>query len=266
MSMAVTKRDLGLLIGLLGVLLAVLSYNFAYKPYTEKTAVLETENKVLEQRVQVLQSLANQRDDMIASTEKNNEKIKDLIERFPIAVSEEDIIMFAVELENEAPYEYMTALQIGLPIDVYAVTDMDARVETKAAELLGGAQPTIQVDPAATDATTVAIPAPVEVEPENPGEINYDGNYALKARTAEITAVTTYEGFKKSIELITERKDRTQMSVTASYDMETGLVDSNISLVTNYMEGTGRLHEEPEIPYVQQGTNNIFGTVELSIE
>ena len=72
MSLAVTKRDIGLLIGLVGVLLAVLAYNFAYTPYTEKTKTLETENKALEQRVQILQSLADQRDDMLDATKENN--------------------------------------------------------------------------------------------------------------------------------------------------------------------------------------------------
>lgn len=269
MSLAVTKRDIGLLIGLVGVLLAVLAYNFAYTPYTEKTKTLETENKALEQRVQILQSLADQRDDMLDATKENNEKTKDIIERFPVKVTEEDIIMFAVELEREAPYEYMTAVQIGLPTDVYAVADMDARVEAKANELLGGTQPAA-ADAAAqqtqTPAPTTQVQVPVaEEEAVVVGEINYDGNYTLKARTAEITAVATYEGFKEAIEIITKRNDRTQLSVTASYDMETGLVDSNISLVTNYMEGTGKTYREPEIPFVPQGTNNIFGTIELSI-
>ena len=268
MSLAVTKRDIGLLIGLVGVLLAVLAYNFAYTPYTEKTQALETENKALEQRVQILQSLADQRDDMLNATEENNEKTKDIIERFPAKVTEEDIIMFAVDLEREAPYEYVTAVQIGLPTDVYAVTDMDARVEAKANELLGGAQPTAAdaTQQTQTPAPTTQAQVPGQEEAvEIIGQINYDGNYTLKARTAEITAVATYEGFKDAIEIITQRNDRTQLSVSASYDIETGLVDTNISLVTNYMEGTGKAYKNPEIPFVPQGTNNIFGTIELSI-
>lgn len=271
MSLAVTKRDIGLLLGLVGVLLAVLAYNFAYTPYTEKTKTLEKENKALEQRVEILQSLADKRDDMLNATKANDEKSKAIIERFPTKVTEEDVIMFAVQLENEAPYEYVTAVQIGLPTDVYAVTDMNARVEAKANELLGSAQP-VAGDAGAVSTEQTAVSSPTtqaqvqKEEVEVIGQINYDGNYTLKARTAEIAAVATYEGFKDAIEIITKRNDRTQLSVTASYDMETGLVDSNISLVTNYMEGTGKAYKEPEIPFVSQGTNNIFGTIELSIQ
>ena len=96
-------------------------------------------------------------------------------------------------------------------------------------------------------------------------EVSLEGNYVLKSRSADITAVTTYEGFKNGIEMITERNDRTQLSVMASYDIESGLVDSSVSVVTNYMGGTGKQYVAPAIPFVQQGTENIFGTVELTV-
>lgn len=265
MNMTLSKRDMGLLLGLFGVIIVVLVYYFAYMPYTKKTAVLNNENKTLETRVNLLQALANQRDDLTTATKENEEKTLEILNRFPADVREEDIIMLAVQLQNEAPYEYISGVQIGLPVDVYTVPDISSQVESQAAAYFGtAAQSTQSADPAADAAETVVVPATTQEDLE-PGEISLAGNYVLKSRSAEIAAVTTYEGFKNAIGMITKRNDRTQLSVMASYDIESGLVDSNISLVTNYMSGTGKQYVAPAVPFVQQGTNNIFGTVELTV-
>lgn len=269
MDMTLSKKDIGLLIGLFGVIVAVLVYYFVYMPYTEKTTVLENENRTLETRVNLLQALANQRDDLIAETKEKEEKTLEILERFPADVREEDIIMLAVQLQNEAPYEYVTGVQIGLPVDVYTVPDINAQIESQAAAYFGTtAQNTQSTDATATAGATTAetVITPVEgPESLEPGEISLAGNYVLKSRTADITAVTTYEGFKNAIRMITERNDRTQLSVMASYDIESGLVDSDVSLVTNYMGGTGKQYVAPVVPFVQQGTESIFGTVALTV-
>lgn len=268
MNMTLSKRDMGLLLGLFGVIIVVLVYYFAYMPYTKKTAVLNNENNTLETRVNLLQALANQRDDLTTATKENEEKTLEILDRFPADVREEDIIMLAVQLQNEAPYEYISGVQIGLPVDVYTVPDINSQVESQAAAYFGtAAQSTQSAEPAADAAAaaeTVVVPATAQENLE-PGEISLEGNYVLKSRSAEIAAVTTYEGFKNAIGMITNRNDRTQLSVMASYDIASGLVDSNISLVTNYMSGTGKQYVAPAVPFVQQGTDNIFGTVELTV-
>lgn len=272
MNMTLSKRDMGLLLGLFGVIVAALVYYFAYMPYTQKTTTLENENKALETRVNLLQTLANQREDLETATKENEEKTLEILDRFPADVREEDIIMLAVQLQNEAPYEYITGVQIGLPEDVYAVPDIGAQVESQAAAFFGtAAQNTQAADAAATETTAAAETAETVVTPVvtqeslEPGEISLAGNYVLKSRSADITAVTTYEGFKNAISILTQRNDRTQLSVMASYDISSGLVDSSVSIVTNYMGGTGKQYVEPAVPYVQQGTSNIFGTVELTV-
>lgn len=266
MNMTLSKKDIGLLLGLFGVIIAVLVYYYGYLPYTEKTRTLENENKTLETRVDLLQALANQRDDLVASTKESEQKTLEILERFPADVREEDIIMLAVQLQNDAPYEYITGVQIGLPVEVYTVPDIYAQVESQAAAYFGATAPAAQT----AAPTTETVVAPVDVaadaqEDAQTGGISLDGNYVLKSRSADITAVTTYEGFKNAISIITQRNDRTQLSVMASYDIESGLVDSDVSLITNYMEGTGKQYVAPAVPFVQQGTENIFGTVELTV-
>lgn len=266
MNMTLSKKDIGLLLGLFGVIIAVLVYYYGYMPYTEKTRILESENRTLETRVNLLQALANQRDDLVASKKESEEKTLEILERFPADVREEDIIMLAVQLQNDAPYEYITGVQIGLPVEVYAVPDMDAQVESQVAAYFGTAGQSVQ--PATATAETVVTPADIASDTQadtQAGGISLEGNYVLKSRSADITAVTTYEGFKNAINMITQRNDRTQLSVMASYDIESGLVDSDVSLVTNYMEGTGKQYVAPVVPFVQQGTENIFGTVELTV-
>ena len=97
-----------------------------------------------------------------------------------------------------------------------------------------------------------------------PGRLNLDGNYVLRERTGEITGTSSYEGFKQAIQMLTERNDRTQINVMASYDIETGLLDSSMTIIADFMTGTGKPYVAPTIPFVPQGTGNIFGTVDLT--
>ena len=62
--------------------------------------------------------------------------------------------------------------------------------------------------------------------------------------------------------MLTERNDRTQINVMASYDIETGLLDSSMTIIADFMTGTGKPYVAPTI--VPQGTGNIFGTVDLT--
>lgn len=259
MKMEVSKKDAALLLGLLGVLVLVAVYNFLFVSYSDKTNALKNENSKLKMKVQVLQNLANQREDLLNSTKEYQDETREILEHFPADVREEDIIMLAVKMQNEAPYENITAVQIGNAVDVYSVADIEERTDEAVSSYLGEAAPVESAETADTEEAE-EVAEPVETMP---GEISLDGNYTLMARSADIVGVSTYEGFKEAIRMITNRKDRTQLSVMASYDIESGLVDSSISLITNYMYGTGKRYETPNIPFISQGTNNIFGTVDL---
>lgn len=265
MKMEISKKDAGLLIGLFGVLLTVVVYYLVFMPYSEKTDRLKSENTKLKTKVQTMQVLANDIDILRERTEENKNKTRQILERFPSNVQEEDIIMLAVKLQNEAPFEMIKSLQISNATDVYAVTDIDTRVADAVAQKFGEA-PIPEAVPAPVEAAESEVTPIDEVDTGvgSDGTLNLDGNYVLKERTATMNGSSSYKGFKEAIKMITNRNDRTQLSVMASYDIESGLVDSQMSLVANYMTGTGKSYEVPNIPFITQGTSNIFGTIDLT--
>ena len=268
MNMEITKKDASLLIGLFGVLVAVVVYYLVFMPYTEKADNLKRENTALNTKVQTLQVLANDYDILLQKTEDNQKTLKKVLERFPSDVKEEDMIMLAVQLQSQGAYDSITGLTIGEATDVYAVTDLETRVAETVSGRLGtttsGADSSeTAVAEEGTPTETVAE-TPVEETEETPGQLNLDGNYVLRERTGEITGTSSYEGFKQAIQMLTERNDRTQIDVMASYDIETGLLDSSMTITTDFMTGTGKPYVTPTIPFVPQGTGNIFGTVDLT--
>lgn len=268
MNMEITKKDASLLIGLFGVLVAVVVYYLVFMPYTEKADSLKSENISLNSKVQTLQLLANDYDNLQQQTKDNQETLKKILERFPSDVKEEDMIMLAVQLQSQGAYDSITGLTIGEATDVYAVTDLDNRVAETVSGRLGtttsgedSSETAVAEDGTPTETVTET---PVEETEETPGQLNLDGNYVLRERTGEITGTSSYEGFKQAIQMLTERNDRTQIDVMASYDIETGLLDSSMTITTDFMTGTGKPYVTPTIPFVPQGTGNIFGTVDLT--
>ena len=268
MNMEITKKDASLLIGLFGVLVAVVVYYFVFVPYTEKADSLKSENISLNSRVQTLQLLANDYDNLLQQTKDNQESLKKILDRFPSDVKEEDMIMLAVQLQSQGAFDSITGLSIGEAADVYAVTDLDAKVAETVDGRLGTT--TAATDPSQTEGTEEGVQTETATEESagdvelTPGQLNLDGNYVLRERTGEITGTSSYEGFKQAIQMLTERNDRTQINVMASYDIETGLLDSSMTIIADFMTGTGKPYVAPTIPFVPQGTGNIFGTVDLT--
>ena len=268
MNMEITKKDASLLIGLFGVLVAVVVYYFVFVPYTEKADSLKSENISLNSRVQTLQLLANDYDNLLQQTKDNQESLKKILDRFPSDVKEEDMIMLAVQLQSQGAFDSITGLSIGEATDVYAVTDLDAKVAETVDGRLGTT--TAATDPSQTEGTEEGVQTETATEESagdvelTPGQLNLDGNYVLRERTGEITGTSSYEGFKQAIQMLTERNDRTQINVIASYDIETGLLDSSMTIIADFMTGTGKPYVAPTIPFVPQGTGNIFGTVDLT--
>ena len=272
MNMEITKKDASLLIGLFGVLVAVVVYYLVFMPYTEKADNLKRENTALKSKVQMMQLLANDYDILLQKTEDNKETLKKILDRFPSDVKEEDMIMLAAQLQSQGAFDSITGLSIGEATDVYAVTDLDAKVAEAVAAKLGTG--TAAADPAQTEGSAESAQPETETATATeesagdmevtPGQLNLDGNYVLRERTGEITGTSSYEGFKQAIQMLTERNDRTQINVMASYDIETGLLDSSMTIIADFMTGTGKPYVAPAIPFVPQGTGNIFGTVDLT--
>ena len=253
MNMSISRKDGALLIGVLGVLIAVLTYVYVYMPYSEKAAALESSNAVLKSRVDILQQLANNKEDMEKKTKINNQETESILDHFPVDVLEEDMIMLAVQLEEEAPFEEISSIAISTPAQVYVSADVNPLVEAKVQALLGTTAPV---------ATTQEQPADA-AQPAEPVQPAVPQTYTLYNRTGNISCTTSYTGLKNAVNYLVTRYDKSDLELSATYDMATGLLSADITVISSYLPGTGKLYAAPSTPFVPKGTSNIFGTIEI---
>lgn len=254
--MKVSKKDIVLLIALVGILAAVCSYFFIYKPYVEKTNVLGAENQQLQARVTELQNLKDNEALYIEETEKMQAAMEDIYNIFPADVRTEDAIMLAVDLANSAPMD-VKSLSIGEPTEVYHVGAAVAEAEAAAAAAAAAAAPA----PEGTDETATE-PAPVAEATQPAAETPAEPEKILYSKETVLSYEATYDAFKSALNQIVTDTDRKLIGpVTASYNQETGMLTASTSVVMLYMTGTNREYVAPVIPFIPQGIENIFGTV-----
>ena len=265
MKYVITKRDRAILIALFGILVLGGVYYFVYMGYTDKTAQLKTQNQALQSRVDVLQSIADQQAELVTQTNENNALAEKILSRFPSNIYEEDVILFAKALQEFAPYELIPNVGIGAPASAFTFADINAQTSEIVngyipAEVSGAPAP-VPADGGAPapEGDVAAEPAP---QPENAPDPAIMP--ALYLRNVTIAGETDYDGFKNSIRFINDNLDRSNLTVNASYDITTGMLQASMNIGRYYVTGTGKQYVEPQIRDVIQGTDNIFGTISLT--
>ena len=260
MKYVMTKRDIAIILFILGIVIVFLSYKFVYSNYTNKTVQLKNANKSLQERVDVLQSIADQQAELISTTNKNNQKAEEIMSRFPSNVYEEDVILFGKALEEFAPYQSVDNIKIGGPTEEYAFENIKAQTDEEVKGYIpsGEASGTNQDSEGGENNTTEEE----EAKPANKEKAD-DSLPKLYARKNNIEGYTDYDGLKNTIRYIVDSNERCSMAVNADYDIETGILKTNVTLGRFYVTGTDKPYVEPEITNVLQGTENIFGTVSL---
>ncbi len=259
MKYVMTNRDKAIILGLLGVVILILTIKFVYMDLSDKTTQLKAVNNSIQQRVDVLQSIADQQAELVAATNSNNQTAEMIMSRFPSNVYEEDVIMFAKAMEEFSPYESMTDIKIGAPTEKYKFED----IKSKTDEEVKGYIPE-KVDSNAAPAAPAEEGATEETPPAPAAKTDGEGLPVLYTRKNSIQGYTDYDGLKNAIRFIVDSNDRCSLAVNANYDIETGILQANVDVGNYYVTGTDKPYIEPEITNVLQGTENIFGTVSLS--
>jgi hypothetical protein len=239
--MKVSKSDINILIMVLGVGLAVLSYFVVYSSFTEKKAALEAENVTLQSEVDELQQLADNKQYYLDETARMNDEITATVARFPSNIMAEDIIMYAWNLENTRSI-FFNAI----------ATDVSQMV-------------TIATDTAAADATQDAVEG--DDAAEGDAVVASGGmkdTVFLYATPITYTFQATYMSMKDIITGIVTSDDRMNLqTLTLSYDGETGCIQGNMTMNVYTMSGTGKNYDLLNVSGVPTGVTDIFksGTV-----
>lgn len=252
--MKVSKRDIVLLIALAGVLIAVCSYFFVYRPFGEKTTALENENVELEKRVAELQELKDNEPIYIEQTAAMAEEIEKIYNEFPVDVRTEDAIMLAVDLANSAPLE-VQSISLSSPVELYEV----GKAQKEAAAAAATAAAAQEAAAAAEEGTEVSQP-PAEATAEVPA--TQEAAKVLYSKETIITYQASYDALKNGLtQILGSPSKRAIGGVTASFDEGTGKLTASTDVSMLYLTGTNKEYVPPVIPFIPQGRDNIFGTV-----
>ncbi len=263
MKYVITKRDRAILIALFGILVLAGVYYFVYMGYKDKTAQLKATNQAIQNRVDVLQSIADQQGELVNQTNANNEMVDKILKRFPANIYEEDVILFAQALQEFTPFEVIPSVGIGAPAEKFVYSNIAAETS----EIVNGYIPAEVSDSGPATAPAEGEEAPVEGEPvpaEGEPAPEQGATPILYSRTVSLSGQTDYDGFKNALRFVVDNIDRSKLVVNASYDISTGMLQTSMNIDRYYATGTGKAYIEPEINNVIQGTENIFGTISLS--
>ncbi|MDD6627316.1 MAG: hypothetical protein PUF03_03575 [Lachnospiraceae bacterium] len=256
--MKISNRDKLLLIGFIGILLAVCSVYFIYMPTMEKADALEAENVQLEQKINDLSVKMAQKDSYIADTQIMKQETEAIYQRFPVDVREEDALLLAINQELISPMA-INNVSIGTyePVTIPDIpeADVDHTYEIDEVEEYE-AQEGITDDAAAIQ----------EVEADNTSAS--DAASPLVNRNITINYLCTYDGLKRGIKNISVQDNRMSIdNLTVVYDETTGLLTGTTSVDMYCVPGQpDKEYVQPNFSSVLLGTDNIFGSIELQSE
>lgn len=250
--MKVNKRDVLLLLGLIGILAAVASYFLVYQPNIEEAEILEQENSELQARINDLSSKMANKDSYIEQTEEMNREMDTILSRFPVDVKEEDAVLLAINQELIAPMMISNvSITANTPVvlpdaneeDVEYTYEIDEIEEYEAQEGIGdGSQP---VGDTVSNGTGTDKPS------------------VLMERNVTMNYLVSYDGLKRGIKNITVQDNRMSINnLSVSYDESTGLLRGTTVVDMYCIPGQAdKEYEEPNFSSVLLGSDNIFGSL-----
>lgn len=252
--MKASKRDILLLLLLIGILAVTGSYFLVFQPYMEKADALEQENQQLQARINDLSSKMDNKDNYIAETESMKREMDLIFRQFPIDVREEDSILLAIGQELISPM-MVSSISIGAceqvllnsdNEDVSHTYEIDEIEEYEAQEGISD-----EVSASAAEVSdSSSIPS------------------VLMARNVTMNYLVSYEGLKRSIKNICVQDNRMTIdNMTVAYDETTGLLTGMTSVNMYCIPGqAGKEYVTPNFSSVLLGTDNLFGSIEINGE
>lgn len=256
--MKVSKRDILILIGFLGILIGTCSFLFVFQPTMEKADAIQQENMELQSRIADLQSKKNNKDTYESETAKMEQEMKEIYQLFPVDVREENAILLAINQELVAPLK-VDSITIDALLEVPFLEGAEEEetqisYEIDAVEELEDYEGTQQSE----EALTVG-------GDDGSGGLN---PYGLKNRKMTMTYEISYEGLKRSVKNICMQTDRMVIEdLSVVFDETTGLLHGTMAVNMYCVPNQeGKEYVQPNFSSVLLGSDNIFGTIVLRSE
>lgn len=214
-----------LLIGLAGLAMLVIVYVFVFLEYTQRTEELEASNATLKSVVNELRVYYENMDNYKAEIKEIKAGIEEIMTEYPVDAREEDVIMLAVQLQNQNAIAYDT-VNMSETEEVYTVPAENVKL----ADIEG------------FDALSFRKKKAVYVN-----TTNYDN---LKTVIEQIFASDNRIGIDK---------------IVYAKDEELGVLSGNIDLYFYSAAGTGKEYIAPEMTEYLAGTSDIFQSSKVKL-
>lgn len=213
------KSEIQLLLIVIGIVSAVVSWQLVYKSYVEKTEVVEAQNVPIKERLDKLEILNAKQGEYIAETEQMRAETTAIINTFPPGYRNEDIIMYLYNMEliddNEVAISTIT-MEEGNQIPYSGILNVDTYT------------------------------------------LEDEGIQMFTNRNV-MTFNTTYNGLKNILNYvygIDTRKSVSRVNVSAT---DEGYLAGTMDINFYCLLGTGLPYMETNIIGVPTGTSNFFG-------
>lgn len=218
------SKNIMLYVAGLGALLMILVYFLVYQKFVEKAKVIEDSNKVLEERVHVLEGYYNARETNLRNTQLLEQLTDELLMVYPADAREEDAIILAVQMQLESGAEFLSINMDrgGNPIHVVSAETVRAANSEQ-----------------------------------------YTQEIQFRDMTATYINEVSYAGLKNLIQMVYNSNNRIGIR-DVSYargNEENPNLAGEVELVFYSVSGTGKEYVAPDIVPYLAGTDNIFGEI-----
>lgn len=127
--MKASKKEIGLLLGVFGVLIAVMAYALVFAPYRGEIVAMESELASLQEEEKELKTLVAGLEYYETEVDRLTEENDEILDQFPADIQPEDEIMYIVELEEAVDIE-IPSISYGTSV----VSDTEDAVEGEETE------------------------------------------------------------------------------------------------------------------------------------
>lgn len=234
--MKMKKSDVNILLMVIGLALAAVSYFFVYTKLNEQTDALNAQNAILEQEVNRLQELADNKQRYLDETAAMQVSIEEYKKQFPAQYLPEDDILYIVGVEGQYDVSVSSiAMSPSQVVEVARPQQEAAPVETTTEAPEGGTA-TVVTEDVAPEIMLYKTPVTVSMKVE-------------------------YEDIKEIIKKINTDADRKSIeNISLAFDSETGGLNGTMGFTMYSLTGTEATYTTPTISGITYGTSNIFNS------
>lgn len=266
MDMNISMRDKKILLMFLGVGVFAAGYFFGYRPQMEEAQSIQVSNESLQERLNELLKLAENKDYYLEETESLNAKVDEYTSAFPADIRPEDGIVLSMNMENSLD---MQISNVGLGTREF-VAALDGSTEDPLANM---PDQTLSEQANAQTQSQIDEIEGTDVQGDKERQAASDAEVASLSDTLtspvlyriqdSMQFTGTYASLKDMVDYLADQAGRMTLdNVNASFDSSTGNLSGSITVNLFAMAGTDKAYTEPDAGSVAYGTSNIFGTIE----